>query len=338
MRSSSEQPTGATAELWLRRAAGTPAVGFAAALTGNSFGTLTDAVALSLALSDEARRLLDGMELRVRTLTATVAMKNERCVYSVRGPVLWAETMTARANSFGTDDVFICSASERSFDTVENRTLVAALDAVAAATRALDGPLADRLTPEEAERARSVAGEAATWRAHPRLAGVRAGRLTGRDAARLRGGHRMSRMAAVVAVRDRAQEPFGPEVLARLSDAPTRAYHRFLYAVLEVLERRELVDGDLQLSEGTLRAGGLSFAHPALSKGGRPAGVCYRNVALLPPEELLDRLPWREQLPERGVVIGSTGELEWLLDRLAEREQERRTRRSAAQVSGSSSS
>jgi hypothetical protein len=337
MSSSSEPDPSATAQLWRRRPPGTPAVGFAAALTGNSFGTLTEAVALSLALSREAGTLLDGMELRVRTLTATVAMKNERCVYSVRGPVLWAETMTARANSFGSDDVFVCSAAERSFDTVENRTLVAALDAVAAASRALDGPLAERLTPRELERARTVAGEAAAWRAHPRLAPVRAGRLNGRDAARLRGGHRMSRMAAVLAVRDRAQEPFEPEVLARLSDAPTRAYHRFVHAVLEVLERRRLIDHHLHLAEGTLRTGGLTFAHPAVANG-NPVGVCYRNVALLPPVELLDRLPWRDRLPERGVTIGSTSELERLLDRLAEREQERRTRRTEAQVSGSSPS
>ena len=334
--SSSSDEGGSTAELWRRRAAGTPAIGFAAALTGNGFSTLTEAVALSLALSREARTLLDGMELRVRTLTATVAMKNERCVYSVRGPVQWAETMTARANSFGSDDVFVCSAAERSFDTVENRTLVAALDAVAAARRALEGPLAERLTEREAARARQMAEEAASWRAHPRLAGLRAGRLNGRDAARLRGGHRMSRMAAVVAVRDRAQEPFTPEVLTRLSDGPTRAYHRFFHAILEVVEARGLSDGELHLSEGTLRTGGLSFSHPAVSKV-EPAGVSYRNVALLPPTELLDRLPWRDRLPERGVMISSTSELDRLLDRLAEREQERRSRRHAVQTSGSSS-
>ena len=116
MSSSSEPGSDATAQLWNRRAPGTPAIGFAAALTGNGIGTLGDAVALSLALSREARRLLDGMELRVRTLTATVATTNERCIYSVRGPVQWAETMTARANSFGSDDVFVCAAAERSFD------------------------------------------------------------------------------------------------------------------------------------------------------------------------------------------------------------------------------
>ena len=337
MSSSSEPGSDATAQLWNRRAPGTPAIGFAAALTGNGIGTLGDAVALSLALSREARRLLDGMELRVRTLTATVATTNERCIYSVRGPVQWAETMTARANSFGSDDVFVCAAAERSFDTVENRTLVAALDALAAARRALDGPLAARLRPEEVARATEIAREAASWRRHPRLAGLRPGRLNGRDAARLRGGHRMARMAAVVAVRDRAQEPFQPEALARLSDAPTRALHRFLHSVLETLERRQLCDGQLHLAEGTLRSGGLCFAHPALV-GGPTAGVTYRNVPLLPPTELLDRLPWSDRLPARGIVVGSADELEQVLDRMAAREAERRSRRSEVQASGSSSS
>jgi hypothetical protein len=75
------------------------------------------------------------MELRIRTLPTTVATSSERCVNSVRGPIMWAETITARANALGNDDVFVCMTTARSFDTVENQLLVEALDSIAAASR-----------------------------------------------------------------------------------------------------------------------------------------------------------------------------------------------------------
>ena len=53
--------SGATAELWKRRSWRSPAVASAAVLTGIAVSDLTDATALALAASDEARALLDGM-------------------------------------------------------------------------------------------------------------------------------------------------------------------------------------------------------------------------------------------------------------------------------------
>ena len=100
----------------------------------------------------------------------------ERCINSVRGPVLWSETITARANALGNEDVFVCSITNRSFDTVENRLLVSALDAIARADRALRGPTGDKVPDEDAARISAVAREAASWRAHPRLKDVRSRR------------------------------------------------------------------------------------------------------------------------------------------------------------------
>ncbi|HRW41896.1 MAG TPA: hypothetical protein P5193_10160, partial [Microthrixaceae bacterium] len=151
--------SGATAELWKRRSWRSPAVASAAVLTGIAVSDLTDATALALAASDEARALLDGMELRIRTLPTTVATSSERCVNSVRGPIMWAETITARANALGNDDVFVCMTTARSFDTVENQLLVEALDSIAAASRALRGPTAERLEADDAERIAEVAAE-----------------------------------------------------------------------------------------------------------------------------------------------------------------------------------
>jgi hypothetical protein len=112
----------ATAQLWDRRARGTHAVSYAAALIGGDVATLSDALSITLAASPEATTLLDGMELRIRTLPTGVDTHPERCIYSVRGPILWSEPITARANALGNEDVFVCSHTSRSFDTVENRS------------------------------------------------------------------------------------------------------------------------------------------------------------------------------------------------------------------------
>lgn len=312
----------ATAALWGRRPAGTAAIPFAAALTGTSVAELSDAVAISLAASEEASQLLDGMELRIRTLKTGVATQAERCVFSVRGPVLWSETLTARANALGNEDVFVCATAERTFDTVENRVLVAALEAIARAAQALRGPLRDKVDVAEAARITEVAEDARRWREHPRLAALRSGRLTGRDTARLRGGHRLARMAAVLAVRDRVGEPFRPEDLAGLCDPPTRRLHGFLKSVLDVLAAHGLVDERLILADGELRSGGLSFRHPAYAATG--GGVHYRGVPLLPPEDVAHGASWAERMPARGIPIGGPADVERMLARLAERERARR--------------
>jgi hypothetical protein len=311
-------PDGATARLWRRRARGSQAIAYAAALIGEDVATLTDAVSISLAASDEASRLLDGMELRIRTLPSTVETHPERCIYSVRGPILWSETLTARANALGNEDVFVCSTSARSFDTVENRILVSALDAIARAGRALRGPTGEKVKGAEAERAAVVAAEAASWRAHPRLEGVKGGRLSGRDMARLRGGHRMSRMAPVLAVRARVAEPFIAEDLEGLADPWTRAYHQHVVTVLDALGRWVQLPKDSSCSDGGIWSGVTSWRHPN-AIGGTPAGLCYRGIPLLPPEHVVDGAPWAPAVPTDGVRVHGEQDVRRLLDRLSER-------------------
>jgi len=300
---SEQGPTfGAGAELWRRRARTAPAIASAAALTGEDPLTLADATAISLAASEEAGRLLDGMELRVRTLKTTVATSTERCVYSVRGPVLWSETITARANALGNEDVFVCMTAERSFDTVENRVLVQALESIARAGRALRGPTGRRVDPAEVDRIAAVAEEARSWRRHPRLAGVRPGRLNGRSLARLRGGHRLARLAPVLAVRRRVAEPFLPEDIDGLSSPSTRRYHDV------VLQAVDAASGGRPrawtCSDGALRAGPVSFRHPAAG-GSAPTGLWIRGTPVLP--DLPDgELPaWWDRLPPGGIPASS---------------------------------
>lgn len=304
-----------TAALWRHRAHGTPAIPFASALIGSDIGTLRDAVSLSLAASDEAAALLDGMELIVRTLTSTVESVPERCVFSVRGPILWSETITARANALGNEDVFVCTTSGRSFDTVENRVLVAALDAVARAGKALRSPTGERVHPRDARRIAAVADEARRWRAHPRLSDVSTRRLGGRDLARLRGGHRTARMAPVLAVRARVAEPFVAEDLAGLADVSTLVYHRFVGQALDHLVARQLISGPLSLSDGGLWVGAASFRHPA-ADGGTAPGLCYRGIPLVPARDVYADAWWADRVPVDAVEVHGTADLDRLIDRL----------------------
>lgn len=306
----------ATRALWSRRSHHAPAVVAASALIGSDTATLHDAVAITLAASDEASELLDGMELRVRTLTTTVETEAQRCVHAVRGPILWSETITARANALGNDDVFVCMTASRSFDTVENRVLAAALDAIARAERALRTPTGDKVDPAERGRIAEVAAEARRWRSHPRLADVRGGRLSGRDTARLRSGHRISRMAPVMAVRARVAEPFVAEDLAGLADPATRRLHGFVLGVADTLAELGVVTGVLSSSDGGLWSGALSWRHPA-AEGGTPPGLCFRGIPLLPPAQLVEDAPWADRLPRDGVMVRAADDVETLLTRLS---------------------
>jgi hypothetical protein len=287
-----------TAELWRRRSPRSPAIPCATALTGVDGITLADATAIALAASDEAAHLLEGMEMRIRTLPTTVRTSAERCINSVRGPIMWAETMTARANALGNDDVFVCMTTERSFDTVENQLLVDALESIAAAEKALRGPTGERVAEEDAARIEAVAREAAAWRRDSRLAPVRPGRLTGRAAARVRGGHRKAKMEPVLAVRRRAREPFLPEDVVGLTDEWTRALHRTVLRVMDAMERPRV----LTLSDGGLWCRTLSFRHPA-APGAGPAGLAVRGRPVLPPHGEVDDAPWASLMPRSGVRI-----------------------------------
>ena len=305
-----------TAELWRRRTRLSPAIGSATALIGIDSMTLADATAISLAASDEAAHLLDGMELRLRTLNTTVATSAERCVFSVRGPVLWSETITARANALGNEDVFVCMTTSRSFNTVENQILVAALDSIARAERALKGPTGEMVDPGEVERIAAVAQEARRWRNNPRLADVKVGRISGRSFARMRGGHRMARMTPVLAIRNRVNEPFVPEDVDGLADDHTRAYHGFVLRVLDAAGEATGRIPHLTFSDGGLWSGPLMFRHPA-APGPGDAGLTLRGRPILPPPELIDGAPWADRLPSEGERVDDDADLASLVGRIS---------------------
>src|SRR4051794_41006699 len=80
-----------------------------------------------LASSPEVDQLIEEMPVIIRSLAIATTARNERLHGEVRGPVVWSETMAARASSAGDPAVFVCTNSVRAYDTAENRVLVGAL-------------------------------------------------------------------------------------------------------------------------------------------------------------------------------------------------------------------
>lgn len=258
--------SGATAELWTHRDRRIPAVAAAVALTGLPVPLLEDAARVSFALSCEFEALLDGMQERTRRLPSVLEDRPERCVHSVRGPVMWSETITARANSFGEEDVFVCRSVRRSFDGPDNRLLVWLLERGSSAGRLLrrrssDTGIVGRMDPGELRRAEEIGARARVWRTAPRIAGVPARRPNRTEMNRIRRSRSVGpETPALCAAWARALQPFSAQEVASLCDASTADMHR------EALEQFRSAGGaafTLACSRNTLDVDGLHWVHPA---------------------------------------------------------------------------
>jgi len=245
---------GPSAELWQRRSPLASSLRVAELLSGVDAVTLDDAVVLALSASKEASDLLDGMEVRVRTLTTTVTTTPERCDQSVRGPILWSETIVARAGALGNDEVFICARTERCFDTPENRVLVAALSVLARSGSALRRELGSRLHSETQKRVAAASAEANSWLHHRRLSGISSTGLRRGDVGRLRTGHRSGQAAPLLAIQRRMAEPFTAEDVATLcSQDAQRLHQRVVDALGPTSESSELITSGDFLVIGHIR-------------------------------------------------------------------------------------
>ncbi|MCB1256120.1 MAG: hypothetical protein KDB26_03395 [Microthrixaceae bacterium] len=292
-----------------------PAVGYAAALSGADPSLITDVAALSAAASDEAGALIDNVDLLARTLTATIDTQNERCVSSLRGPVQWSETITARANALGNEDVFVCATSFRSFNTVENRVLVVALAALAKASSVQNQQAAELFDSAALDLISARSDRARKWLAVPRLKTIPRGRLTRRELTQFRNSRRGAWMHTVMAFRQRQQRGFDSDEFIRLCDPWTIDLHGFVVDTARHIERHERVPQELALLDGTITAGRLSFRHPGANGGSIP-GLAYRGIPLAPGKTLVSEAPWAGDLPARAVRINGASDVERLLTQL----------------------
>lgn len=252
-------------------------IGTLSALVGEAPAAITQGVGLALSTSHEAQVLLEGMPGTVRSLATSLQAHNERCIGELRGPVMWSETMSARASSFGDRDLFICAAPSRAYDIDENRVLVAALtivrDAGRDATDRVTGPLEDPVL----RLARKVGSAAGRWLDHPSLSPIARVRPNPRALRRTRSGKHRTTYQPALDLLERAADPISAEEAFRWCRPVVHERHRLLMGLVDRLEQ----DGRRQVPQfraerGALLAGPLAF-HP-----GRHDGVGLSGVMLGP--------------------------------------------------------
>jgi hypothetical protein len=260
-------------------------VGTLSALVGEPPAAVTQGVGLAMATSQEAQELVAGMHATVRSLATSLQSHNERCIGELRGPVLWSETMSARASSFGDRDLFICATPSRAYDIDENRVLVAALrivrDAGRDATDRATGPLEDPVL----RLARKVGATAGRWLDHPSLAPISRVRPNPRAMRRTRAGKHRKTYQPALDVLERAAEPIGAEEASRWARPVVRARHRILIGLVDRLEH----DGRRQVpafraEHSALLAGPLVF-HAGRVDGAGMAGVLLGPLLIDAPDD-----------------------------------------------------
>jgi hypothetical protein len=284
-----DRPADPLAEVWDRLGRPFDVPRTVGALVGLPPTVAAELVGLVVATSPEADALLEAFPHTIRNLATSARTNAERCVGQLRGPVLWSETMAARASSMGDPDLFVCATPTRAYDIDENQVLVAALehvrDAADAAAEARDD---DQPEDERLHRARHNGFLAGRFVRHPLLQGVTRRRPTPRAIKRTRTCKRHGYRPALD-VLARVAEPIGPDDLRPWCDERTRAQLHVLMAVVRRLEAR---GGDLppfRAEQGGLYAGPVQYFHPfGPPTAGAVSGVVVGSVLVDVPDRLHD--------------------------------------------------
>lgn len=229
------------------------------ALTGIPPHEVADLVVLHLAISDEAEALLARVPGMMRTLASTTSTQVERSTGDMRGPIMWGETLNARANTFGADDVFVCAAPVRDHDVSENRVLVSALTLIARANRSLSSSAGRYFTNDAHARIEVNAAAARSLIRSRRLADVPATRVDARELHKVMSGRRGRQYATATAMLQRRSEPLRGAELHTLCDARTIAQHHALVLVMAAIQRRGLAVPQFRAHSGELVAGRLRY-------------------------------------------------------------------------------
>lgn len=291
------------AQLWDRLARPFDVVSSVSALVGLPPVATAQFIGSAVARSPEAQLLLASMPATVRSLATSIRAQHERCVGELRGPVLWSETMSARASSFGDRDLFICATTRRAYDGDENQVLVAALKAVTDgardATERMKGATGDPLL----DASRRAGVEASRWLEHPSLADVARQRPTVRAVRRTRSGKHRATYEPALAMLRRAGNPLGADDIAHWRDQRTRAQHHVLMALVRRLEGEGRELPPFRVERGALLAGPLQFHHNRrLGDRSTVSGITIGRLLVDVPLRLHDpdRLRAERELADRS--------------------------------------
>jgi hypothetical protein len=104
---------------------------FVALFTGSPLPPSKPGKLLVVSQTDVARDFVDHVTANIRNLSTTLIADREITSGELRGPISWAETLSVRSTSFGLDYTHVCTIQKRTYDSPENRVIVAALNRIA---------------------------------------------------------------------------------------------------------------------------------------------------------------------------------------------------------------
>lgn len=271
-----------------RTAPDTPATSLASVVLGLSPDAVRHALARRLLTSPEVRQLLDLAPEMLRSLANELTSREVLELGSISGPVVWPQTISARAANGFPSDLFVCRRAERSTDIPANRVLLHALILLERASRDLEryGTPLDEI-PALAE-VRALGRQARSFRSHRRLGAVTRPKGSIGDDVRLTLKSRNAKayQPAIDVVR-RHRRTLCADDLGGLVDRNTTLMCSIARPAVEVLDHLVGRPHTLEVHRGRLWAGPLSFAHPGPRTLERWPSVQIgeRVIAISPPGE-----------------------------------------------------
>lgn len=277
--------SGPTTALWERLAEPIDHFQVVAAMLGLSKSAVHLLQSVLLAASPETEHLVAAMPAISRTMAIATTDVPVRSVGSVRGPVLWSETISARAASFGDPGLFVCSSTARAYDTAENRVLAYALWLVADAARNVEDHQAVGHRNEIADQVRRVGHSARRHLEGRTLSGVPRQRPSGRDIRRTRSGRKSRTYEPALELLQRASVPFEASDVEAVVDDVSRRYHALLLEVADQVKARTGTLPRFRADAAILFAGEISFRHPAHhGRSDHPVGIRLGDTVLVLPD------------------------------------------------------
>jgi hypothetical protein len=296
----------ALTEIWSRLSRPFDVAHTVSALTGLPVRDVGRMVGTEIANSPEADALLGAMPSTLRSLATSLQTQTERCIGALRGPVLWSETMSARASSFGDEGLFICQTPSRAYDIDENRVLVAALASISDAAQIAEHDEEHALEDPDVRAARRRGNDAGRFLEHPSLASVARERPKPRAIKRTRSGKHKKSYEPALMMLERAANPLAVDTVRGWCDERTRAQHAVLIGLITRLEHHGGTRlPPFRVERGALFSGPVQYYH-----GGRLgdrvhlSGIVIGQLLVDVPERLHD--PQRKRA-EANLVARSGG-------------------------------
>lgn len=241
-----------------------------------------------LLTSSATSLVLNQMDIMIRELNTAIEDDVELSMMSVRGPILWSETMTARAHSFGNEDVYMCRVTARTFNTAENRFILATLqNLVTTFHRFSQTALWHELEQSERDHLHDEYQLARKWSQHTRLSKLSKKPIRSRELTTIRHSPRNVQFEPFLELHNRRLKLFTTVELNAMADATTREYLHHVAEVANAVGLMTRLPARWSVKVNGLVRGELSFRHPRAT-GASPHGISLRGI-VVPADGELER-------------------------------------------------